>query len=101
VAPQQSVDGRSRTGKGNIGHVNSGSTFQYLECNVQGGAGPAASERQLVGFGSRRTNQVCGRAIGRGAVDDENDGRRGKMANRLEIFRRIIIYLSQGRIDDE
>ena len=25
----------------------------------------------------------------------------GKMANRLEIFRRIIIYLSQSRIDDE
>jgi hypothetical protein len=58
-------------------------------------------ERECAGLGVRRGDELADCFVGRCAVDDEDHRRSGQIANRLKARDRIVIRLSQNRIDDD
>ena len=95
----QRVDRRRGTSIGHVGHADVGRALEYLDGDVQRGAGSAARKREFARFGARRGDQIAERAIRRGTEDHEHHGRRGEIANWLETCRWIVARSLERRID--
>ncbi len=63
--------------------------------------GPPLAKDEFAGLGARRGDQVGQCLVGRRGLHHQHHRRRGEIAHRREILRRVVVAALERRIDDE